>query len=127
MHVSIAAEQRNEYGAVIKKHQPCQRGERSSRLAKKPKLDAAGIDNVSDPDDSDFMSDGLLAESLESEDGDIEVDEAQPSNAEVFIYDVLTLRSSLMLCCIDCRYPPFKNCSDNRTWVRKAKEEQTYC
>ena len=91
MHASIAAEQHSEYGAVIKKRQPCQQGERSSRLAKRPKLNAAGIGNVSDPDDSDFMSDGLSAESLESEDGDTEVDEAQPSNAEVFIYNALTL------------------------------------
>lgn len=86
MQISIAAEQHNEYGSIIKKHQPGQRGQRSRRLAKKPKVDAAGIDNASDPDDSDFMSDELSAESPESEDGDTEVDEAQPSNAEVFIY-----------------------------------------
>ena len=91
MHTSIAAEQCNEYGAVIKKHQPCQRGERASQLAKKPKLNAAGIEDVSDPNDSNFMSDGSLVEGLESEVGDMEVDEAQSSNAEVFIYNVLTL------------------------------------
>lgn len=83
MQASIAAEQRSEYGGIIKKHRPGQRGQQSSRLAKKPKVDTASIDNVSDPDDSDFMSDGLLAESLELEDGDTEVDEVQPSNAEI--------------------------------------------
>ena len=91
MQASIAAEQCNEYDGIIKKHQPDQRGQRSSRLAKKPKVDAAGIDNAPDPDDSDFMSDGLLAESLESEVGDTKVNGAQPSNADVFIYDALML------------------------------------
>ena len=91
MHTSIAAEQRNEYDAVIKKHQPCQQGERASQLAKKPKLNAAGIDDVSNPDDSNFMSNGSSVEGLESEVGDTEVDEPQPSNAEVFIYNVLML------------------------------------
>ena len=86
MQISIAAEQRNEYDSIIKKHQPGQWGQQSRWLAKKPKVDTAGIDNASDPDDSDFMSDKLLAESLESKDGDTEVDEVQPSNAEVFIY-----------------------------------------
>jgi hypothetical protein len=82
MLASIAAEQRNEYGAVIKKRQPCQRGQQSSRSAKKLKVDAAGLDNASDPNDSDFMSDGSSTDSLE--DGGTEVDEAHPSNAEVF-------------------------------------------
>jgi hypothetical protein len=83
MHTSIAAEQRNEYGAILKKHQPRQQGQRSSRSAKKPKVDVAGMDHESDPDDSDFASDGSLAESME--DGDTEVDEVQPSNAEVYL------------------------------------------
>ena len=82
MRTSIAAEQLNEYGVIVKKHQPHQQGEQSSRLAKKPKVDVAGMDHESDPDDSDFASDGSLTES--SEDGDTEVDEAQPSNAEVY-------------------------------------------
>ena len=30
MYTSIAAEQRNEYDTIIKKHQPCQQGQRSS-------------------------------------------------------------------------------------------------
>ena len=46
---------------------------------------------MSDPNDSNFMSDGSSVEGLESEVGDMEVDEAQSSNAEVFIYNVLTL------------------------------------
>ena len=60
-------------------------------MAKKPKLNAAGIDDVSDPDDSDFMSNGSSVEGLELEVGDTEVDKAQPSNAKVFMYNVLTL------------------------------------
>jgi hypothetical protein len=124
MHASITAEQRNEYGAVIRRHQPCQRGQQSSQLAKKPKVNAAGMDNVSDPDDGNFMSesDRLSIESLESEDGDTEVDEALFSNAEVFIYCVALILTHT-LPCIDCGHPPFKNHSDNWTWVRKAKEE----
>jgi hypothetical protein len=51
-------------------------------LAKKPKVDIAGMDHQSDPDDGDFASEGSLTES--SEDGDTEVDEAQPLNAEVY-------------------------------------------
>ena len=82
MHTSIAAEQLDEYDVVVKKHQPCQQGQWSSRLAKKPKVDIAGINHESDPDDGDFASEGLLMES--SEDGNTEVDEAQPSNAEVY-------------------------------------------
>jgi hypothetical protein len=81
MYTSIAAEQCNEDGVIIKKRQLPQRGQQSARLAKKPKLDTAGMDNESDPDDSNFVSDGSSTESLE--DGDTEVDEAQPSNAEV--------------------------------------------
>ena len=81
MHASIAAEQCNEYGAVVKKHQSRQQGPRSSRLAKKPKVNA-GLGDETDPEDSDFMSDSLSTESLEG--GETEVDEAQPSNAEVF-------------------------------------------
>jgi hypothetical protein len=81
MYASIAADQRNEYGVIIKKRQHCQRGQQSSRLSKKLKADAAGEDNESDPDDSDFASDGLSTESLE--DGDTEVDQAQPLNTEV--------------------------------------------
>jgi hypothetical protein len=82
MYASIAADQCNEYGAIIKKRQPCQRGQQSSRLAKKLKADTAGKDDESDPDDSDFASDGSSTESLE--DGDTEVDQAQPSNTEVY-------------------------------------------
>ena len=120
MYTSIAAEQLNEFGTVIKKHQRRQRGQRSSRSAKKRKIDVqvAGVDNESDPDDSEFVSDGSLTES--SEDGDTEIDEAQPSNAEVYFLCGL---SDIHSPCIDCRYPPFKNHSDHRTWVRKAKEE----
>ena len=83
MHTLIAAEQLDEYGVVVKKHQPHQQGQRSSRLAKKPKVDIAGIDHESDPDDGDFASEGSLTES--SEDGDTEVDKAQPLNAEVYV------------------------------------------
>ena len=54
MHTSIAPEQLDEYGVVVKKHQPCQQGQQSSRLAKKLKVDIAGIDHESDPDDGDF-------------------------------------------------------------------------
>ena len=82
MHTSIAAEQLDKYGVIVKKHQPHQQGQRSSWLAKKPKVDVAGIDHESDPDDGDFTSEGFLMESLE--DGDTEVDEAQPSNTEVY-------------------------------------------
>ena len=82
MHALIAAEQLDKYGVIVKKHQPCQQGQRSSRLAKKPKVDVAGINHESDPDDGDFASEGLLMES--SEDSDTEVDEAQPLNTEVY-------------------------------------------
>jgi hypothetical protein len=41
--------------------------------------------NESNPNDSNFTSDGSLMES--SEDGETEVDEARPSNAEVFHID----------------------------------------
>jgi len=82
MHTLIAAEQHNEYGAIIRKHQPHQWGQQSSWLAKKPKVDTAGMDHECDPDDGNFTSDGSFMESLE--DGDTEVDEAQSSNAEVY-------------------------------------------
>jgi hypothetical protein len=82
MHASIAAEQCNEYGAFVKKHQPRQQGQRSGRSAKKHKVNVAGMGDEIDPEDSDFMSDSSSAVSLEG--GDTEVDEAQPSNAEVF-------------------------------------------
>ena len=82
MYTSIAAEQRNEYGVIIKKHQPHQRGQKSTRSVKKPRVITAGMDDESDPDDSNFVSDGSSMES--SEDGDTEVDEEQPSNAEVY-------------------------------------------
>ena len=82
MYTLIAAEQLNEYGVVVKKHQPRQQGQRSSRSVKKPKVDVADMDHESDPDDSDFPSDGSSMESSEA--GDMEVDEAQPSNAEVY-------------------------------------------
>ncbi|KAI0285201.1 hypothetical protein BC826DRAFT_1109379 [Russula brevipes] len=74
LYTSIAAEQCNEYGATIKKHRPKQQGQRSSRSAKKPRVDTAGMDE-SDPEDSDFMSDGSSVGS--SEDGETEVDDAQ--------------------------------------------------
>jgi len=48
-----------------------------------PRLTVAGMDYESNPDNSNFMSDGSLTES--SEDGETEVDKAQPSNAKVFI------------------------------------------
>ena len=118
MYTSIAAEQLNEYGTVIKKHQYRQQGR---RLAKKPKIDIAGEDNESDPDDGDFTSDGPLMGS--SEDDDTEIDEAQPSNAEVHFFGSFDPH----LLCIDCRYPPIENHSDNWTRVRKTKEEQNYC
>ena len=82
MYASIAAEQCNEYGALIKKHQPHQQGQRSNRSAKKPKINVTGMGDASDPEDSDFTSDSLSTESLEG--GDTEVDEAQPLNAKVF-------------------------------------------
>ena len=82
MYTSIAADQLDEFGTVVKKHQLRQRGQRSSRPAKKLKIDVAGMDNESDPDDGEFVSDGSLTES--SEDGDTEMDEALPSNAEVY-------------------------------------------
>ena len=82
MHALIAAEQFDKYGVIVKKHQPHQQGQWSSQFAKKPKVDIAGIDHESNPDDGDFASEGLLTES--SENGDTEVDEAQPSNTEVY-------------------------------------------
>jgi hypothetical protein len=81
MYASIDADQCNEYSAIIKKCQPCQQGQQSNRLAKRLKADTAGKDNESDPDDGDFASDGSSTESLEND--DTEVDQAQPSNAEV--------------------------------------------
>jgi hypothetical protein len=66
MRTSIAAEQRNEYGAVLKKHQPRQRGHQSSRSAKKPKVDVR-MDHESDPDDGDFTSDGSSMERSEAD------------------------------------------------------------
>ena len=118
MYTSIAAEQCNEYGTVIKKHQPHQQGQWSSWSAKKPKIDIAGIDNESDPDDDDFASDRSLTGS--SEDDDTEIDEAQPLNAEVYFTWYFDPYSH----CIDCRYPPFENHSDHWMWVREVKEEQ---
>ena len=77
------------------------------------------MDNKSDPDDGDFLADGSLTGSSE-EGGDTEIDEAQPSNIEVYLF---FLFFNPHLPCINCRYPPFKNHSNHRTWVRKAKEE----
>ena len=127
MNVSIAAERCNEDGAVIKKCQPCRQGQQPGCLSKKPKGDIAGMDDKSDPEDGDFLSDGLLAESLEE--GDTEVDEAQPSNAEVCAYMICqcSYLSSLRVTCIDCRYTPFENHSNDWTGFKKAKEEQSYC
>ena len=85
MYTSIAAEQLNEYGTVIKKHQHCQQGH---WLAKKPKIDIASKDNESDPNDGDFTSDGPFMGSSEDDDT-TEIDEAQPSNAEVHFFWVL--------------------------------------
>jgi len=98
LYTSIAAERCNEYGAIIKKHQPHQKGKRSSQSAKKPRVDTTGMDE-SDPEDSDFMSDGSLAGS--SEDGDTEVDDAQPLMAEVYFRNII-LRTPLTLLFIDC-------------------------
>jgi hypothetical protein len=50
------------------------------------------MDNESDPNDGQFVSD---ESSSESEDGDTEIDDAQPLNAEVF--SLLSFRSSLTL------------------------------
>src|SRR5271168_364567 len=50
------------------------------------------MDNESDPNDGKFVSD---ESSSESEDGDTEIDDAQPLNAEVF--SLLSFRSSLTL------------------------------
>ena len=79
--MSITAKQCNKYGAIVKKHQSCQQGPQSSRLAKKPKVNA-GLGDKTDPEDSDFMSDSLSTESLKG--GETEVNEAQPLNAEIF-------------------------------------------
>ena len=90
MYASIAAEQHNKYGVIIKKHQPHQWGQQSSWSVNKYKVDLSGMENKSDPDDVDFVSNGSLTES--SEDDDMEIDEAQPLNAEVyFIYGPLIL------------------------------------
>ena len=76
MYTSIVAEQHNKYGTVIKKHQPHQWGQWSSRPAKKLKIDIAGMDNRSDPDNDNFVSDGSLMGSSKSEDGDTDIDKA---------------------------------------------------
>lgn len=81
MHTSIAAEQCNELGVVLKKHRLPEQGQQSGRPAKKPKINTTDMDNKSDPDDGDFASDGSLMGS--SEDNDTEVDEVHPSNAEI--------------------------------------------
>jgi len=81
MYTSIAAEQCNEFGDVIKKHRAHGQGRRSGRPAKKTKITTTDMDNKSDPDDSDFASDGSLMGS--SDDGETEIDEAHPSNAEI--------------------------------------------
>ena len=102
MYTSIAAEQlTNKFGAVIKKHLPHQRGQRPNRPAKKLKIDSPdvqvaglGMDNESqaDADDGDYNE--LLVES--SEDGDTEIEEAQPSNAEVLSFMVLPIFTYLV-------------------------------
>lgn len=82
MHASIAAERRNEFGAVIKKHRPHRRGQQSSRPLKKSKVDATAVQDPSDPDDTDFVSsDESLMETSEA--GDTEINEAEPLIAEV--------------------------------------------
>jgi hypothetical protein len=48
LYTSIAAEQLNEFGSVIKKHRLHQQGPRSSRPVKKPKMDTTCIDDESD-------------------------------------------------------------------------------
>ncbi|KAH9044093.1 hypothetical protein EDB83DRAFT_2317944 [Lactarius deliciosus] len=83
LYASIAAEQRDEYGAIVKKRRPCQQGQKSSRSAKKPKTVAAGIDSESDPDDGNFVSDGSSTEGSQGDDTEVDDLEAQPSNTEI--------------------------------------------
>jgi hypothetical protein len=93
MYSSIAADKlTDKFGTIIKKHLPHQRGQRSSRPAKKLKIDVVDMDNESDPNDGQFVSD---ESSSESEDGDTEIDDAQPLNAEVF--SLSSFQSSLTL------------------------------
>ena len=122
MYTSIAAKQlTNKFGVIIKKNLPHrQQPAHPSRPAKKLKMDSdvLAIDNTpddSDPDDGEYVSDELLIES--SEDGDTEIEEDQPSNAEAFSF--FYGPSDLHSLCIDCRYPPFKNHSNHWTWIRK--------
>src|SRR5271155_2671501 len=71
MYSSIAADKlTDKFGTIIKKHLPHQRGQRSSRPAKKLKIDVVDMDNESDPNDGKFVSD---ESSSESEDGDTEI------------------------------------------------------
>jgi hypothetical protein len=94
MYTSIAAEQlTNKFGTIIKKHLPNRQCQQPSRPAKKLKIDVVGIDNESDPDDGEYVSDKLLIE--RSEDGDTEIEEAQPSNAEVFSFMVFPIFTHL--------------------------------
>ena len=72
MLTSIAAEQCNEFGVVIKKHRLHEQGQRSGRPVKKPKINTADMDNKSDPDDGDFASDS--GSFMGSSEGDTEIE-----------------------------------------------------
>ncbi|KAH9022855.1 hypothetical protein EDB84DRAFT_1678365 [Lactarius hengduanensis] len=85
LYASIAAEQRDESVGPVNK------ARNRADQPRKPKIVATTIDNESDPDDGNFVSDGSSTEG--SGGGDTEVDdlEAQPSNAE--IADILPSKS----------------------------------